>query len=208
MKIAAARALAELGARGRARRGRGRLWRAAEIRARLHHPGAVRPAPDLPYSAGGRQGRHGYRRRAQADRRHGRLSGATALAPRSGRRRLAARLRAAAAAAAARGVRRGRGRAGDPRRRELRRAGPGHRAAGRPRGPRARKRRARSASSSATASRSSMRGCRIAMLPMRPISTSGCSARASSSAIASAWSTRTATISPPAWSRWATPTPW
>jgi malate dehydrogenase (oxaloacetate-decarboxylating)(NADP+) len=39
-----------------------------------------------------------------------------------------------------RGLCRGRGRAGDPRRRELRQRGPRHRTAGRPRGPRARKR--------------------------------------------------------------------
>ena len=60
-------------ARGRARRGRRRLRRAAEIRPRLHHPGAVRPAADLLRAAGGGQGRHGHRRGAQADRRHGRL---------------------------------------------------------------------------------------------------------------------------------------
>ena len=168
--------------RGRARRGRRRLRRAAEIRPRLHHPGAVRSAADLVHSAGGRQGRDGHRRRAQADRRHGRLPGAAALAPRSGRRRAAARLRAAAAAAAARRLRRGRGGAGDPRRGELRRRGARHRAAGRPRGPRARKRARTSASSSAAASRSSMRGCRSATRPTPPISTSGCSARASCSA--------------------------
>ena len=49
-------------ARGRARRGRRRLsGRAAEVRAALHHPGAVRPAPDLRDSGGGRQGGDGYR---------------------------------------------------------------------------------------------------------------------------------------------------
>ena len=47
MKIAAAHALAAAGARGCARRGRGRLRRAAEIRAGLHHSGAVRSAADL-----------------------------------------------------------------------------------------------------------------------------------------------------------------
>ena len=62
------------GARGRARRSRRGLRRAAEIRPRLHHPGAVRSAADLVRAAGGREGRDGYRRRAQADRRHGRLS--------------------------------------------------------------------------------------------------------------------------------------
>ena len=68
--------------------------------------------------------------------------------------------------------------------------------------------RKRSASSSATASRSSMPACRAAMPTTPPICTSGCSARAICSATASAWSTRTATISPPAWWRSATPTPW
>ena len=142
MKIAGRARARRAGARGRARRGRRRLWRAPEIRPRLHHPGAVRPAADLVGSAGGRQGRHGHRRGAQADRRHGRLQGATALAARPGGGRAAARLRAAAPAAAARRVRRGRGGAGDPRGRELRRPGARHRAAGRPRGPRARRRRA------------------------------------------------------------------
>ena len=50
--------------------------------------------------------------------------------------------------------------------------------------------------------------CRSATPPMPPISTSGCSARAICSATASGWSTRTATTSPPAWWRSATPTPW
>ena len=50
--------------------------------------------------------------------------------------------------------------------------------------------------------------CRRATPPMPRISTSGCSAKAFCSATASAWSTRTAIISPPAWSRSATPTPW
>ena len=127
-------------ARGRARRGGGGLRRAAEIRTRLHHPGAVRPAADLPCPAGGGEGRHGYRRRAQADRRHGRLSPAALGAARSDRRRAGAGVHAAAPQPQARGVRRGRGAAGDPRRGELRAAGAGHRVAGRARGPRARRR--------------------------------------------------------------------
>ena len=64
------------------------------------------------------------------------------------------------------------------------------------------------ASSSAAASRSSMPPSPTATTPTPTISTSGCSAKASCSAIASAWSTRTATISPPAWSRSATPMRW
>ena len=59
--------------RGRARRGRRCLRRALQVRARLHYPGAVRPAADFLRATGGRQGRNGHRRRAQADRRHGRL---------------------------------------------------------------------------------------------------------------------------------------
>ena len=58
---------------------------------------------------------------------------AIAHAARSDRRRAAARVRAAAPAAAARGLRRGRGGAGDPRRGELRAPGAWHGAAGRPR---------------------------------------------------------------------------
>ena len=58
------------------------------------------------------------------------------------------------------------------------------------------------------ASRSSMPRCRSATPTTPPISTSGCSARAICCATASAWSTRTATTSPPAWWRSATPTPW
>ena len=57
-----------------------------------------------------------------------------ALAARSGRGRAAAGVPAAAPLAQARGVRRGRGGAGDPRRRELRARGARHRAPGRPRG--------------------------------------------------------------------------
>ncbi len=53
------------GARGRARRGRRRLRRAAEVRPRLHHPGAVRSAADLRHPAGGRPGGDGHRRRAR-----------------------------------------------------------------------------------------------------------------------------------------------
>ncbi len=77
MKIAAAQALAEL-AREDVPDEVAAAYRrhAAELRARLHHPGAVRSAPDPHDPAGGRQGRDGYRRRAQADRRHGRLQGA------------------------------------------------------------------------------------------------------------------------------------
>ena len=61
MKIAAAEALAAARPRGRARRGRGRLCRRAPaVRAGLHHPGAVRSAPDLGRAVRGRQGGDGF----------------------------------------------------------------------------------------------------------------------------------------------------
>ena len=68
MKVAAARALAALARAGRARRRRRRLsGQPPEIRPQLHHPGAVRPAPDLGHPGRRRQGGDGFRRRAQAD---------------------------------------------------------------------------------------------------------------------------------------------
>ena len=132
MKIAAARALAAAGARGRARRGRRRLRRAAEVRAGLHHPGAVRSAADLTRAARGGEGRHGNRRGAQAHHRHGGLQPVAAQPPRSGCRCAPARIRSPATVAQARRLRGRRRRAGGPRGRELRAAGPRHRA---PRGP-------------------------------------------------------------------------
>ena len=75
MKIACANALAQLAREdvpdevAAAYHGR-----AAEVRARLHHPLAVRPAADLVHPAVRRPGGDGHRRRAPADRRHGRLS--------------------------------------------------------------------------------------------------------------------------------------
>ena len=73
MKIAAAHALADLAREDVPDEVAAALRGAAEIRARLHHPGAVRSAADLDGAAGGGQGGDGHRRRAQADRRHGRL---------------------------------------------------------------------------------------------------------------------------------------
>ena len=46
-------------------------------RPRLHHPRALRSAPDPCRAAGRRQGGDGNRRRPQADRRHARLQGAS-----------------------------------------------------------------------------------------------------------------------------------
>ena len=74
MKIAAAKALAEL-ARADVpdQVAAAFLGRQVDVRARLHHPGAVRSAPHHPRAARRRQGGHGNGRRAQADRRHGSL---------------------------------------------------------------------------------------------------------------------------------------
>ncbi len=56
------------GARGCPGRGGRRLFgAAAALRARLHHPGAVRPAPHLGGAGGGGTGGDGFRRREEAD---------------------------------------------------------------------------------------------------------------------------------------------
>ena len=197
-------------ARGRARRGRRRLWRAAEIRARLHHSRAVRSAADLlrsrrrwprrPWIPAWRASRSptwtptGWRLRSRRDPVAGVLQ------------RVFERL---APAAQAGRVRRGRGGAGDPRRGEFRRRGAWHRAACRPRGPGTRDRRTRSASNSAKASRSSMPALsqpqrRLRQLPVR----AAAAPRLSVPRLPAPDQTRTATISPPAWSRSAMPMPW
>ena len=74
MKIACANALAQLAREdvpdevAAAYHGR-----AAEVRARVHHPDALRSAADLVHPAVRRPGGDGHRRGAQADRGHGRL---------------------------------------------------------------------------------------------------------------------------------------
>ena len=209
MKIAAAHALAELAREDVPDEVAAAYRRAAEIRPRLHHPGAVRSAADLRHAAGGRQGGDGYRRRAQADRRHGRLS-------RSNCARGAIRSPACCSASIERLRRRPKrvvfaeGEEEQVIRAAASFVAPGarHRAPGRPRGPRARDRRSARHRARRRHRDHQRARCRSATPPMPPISTSGCSARASCSATASAWSTRTATISPPAWWRSATPTPW
>ena len=123
MKIAAAKALAELAREDVPDEVAAAYRRAAGLWPRLHHPGAVRSAADIRDAAGGGEGGDGLGRRAEADRRHGRLcarSFRARLDPVAGV--LSARVRAAAPAAQARGVRRGRGGAGHPRRGELRAA--------------------------------------------------------------------------------------
>ena len=74
MKIAAAQALASLAREDVPDEGGGRLpGLASALRARVHHPGPVRSAPDLGHPAGRRQGRGGDRRRRESHARHGRL---------------------------------------------------------------------------------------------------------------------------------------
>ena len=187
MKIAAAHALADLAREDVPDEVAAAVRGAAEIRTRLHHPGAVRSAADFDGAARRRQGGHGYRRRPQADRRHGRLPSSVECAARSGRRHLGAGLRAAAPAAQERGVRRRRGRAGDPRRRQLRAPGPRYRAAGRARGSRASRRaRGRHRARRRHRDRQCAR-CRPATPSTSIICTSGCNGAAICCAIASAW---------------------
>jgi malate dehydrogenase (oxaloacetate-decarboxylating)(NADP+) len=78
MKVAAAEALAEAGARGRARRSRRRLFRPPP----RFGPEYIIPVPFDPrliveVPAAVAQGRDGHRRRAQADRRHGGIRAAS-----------------------------------------------------------------------------------------------------------------------------------
>ena len=68
MKIAAANALAELARQQVPEEVAVGLWRAAQLRPRLHHPGAVRSAADGDRPRRGRQGGDGFGRRDQADR--------------------------------------------------------------------------------------------------------------------------------------------
>ena len=122
----------------------------------------------------------------KADRRHERLQGAALGAARSDRRRAATDHRARAAVSQTRGVRRGRGGAGHPRRLLLRQSGP----RGRPFWWGARSACGRSRPTPASiwpkrGSRSTMRGCRRAIRSTRNSSMNGCSGAASCSATAS-----------------------
>ncbi len=89
MKIAAAHALAELAREDVPDEVAAAYGARPEIRAGLHHPGPLRPPADLVRAASDRQGCHGYRRRAQADRGYGWLPPAVAHPARSRRRRAA-----------------------------------------------------------------------------------------------------------------------
>jgi malic enzyme len=66
MKIAAAKAIAELARETGARGSRRRLWQEPHSSGRLHHPRPVRSAPDGSGVLSRRQGRHGFGRRAEA----------------------------------------------------------------------------------------------------------------------------------------------
>ena len=108
------------GARGRARPGGRRLPRpAGQVRPGLHHSRAVRPAPHQSRAARRRQGRHGERRGAPADRRHGGLRGAALRPARSGRRLAAQHLLPGAPCPQAHRLRRGRAAADRARRQRL-----------------------------------------------------------------------------------------
>ncbi len=132
MKIAAAHALAELAREDVPDEVAALYGARPKYGPEYIIPVAVRSAPDFDGAAGGGESRHGYRRRAQADRRHGCLSPPVERAARPDRRHAGAGLRQAAPLTQARRVCRGRRGTSDPRRRQFRRSGPGHRAAGRP----------------------------------------------------------------------------
>ena len=130
MKIAAAQRDRRTGARARARGGRDRLWRAAQLRSRLHHPRAVRSAADGGGARRGRQGGDGFGRRDPADPRSRGISPVAARAAQPDHLGAQSRLRGRARAPEARDLRRGRGGSGAARRdrvqgRRLRHAGAG-----------------------------------------------------------------------------------
>ena len=155
------------------------------LRAGLHHPGAVRPAADLGGAVGRRQGGDGFRRRAQADSRHGRLQAQPARAPRPDRRRARADLRAGARRAEARRLCRGRGGKDDPRRAAVRRERLRHAGAGRPRGTHQVDDGGDGADLAARVSKSTTPGCRSTTSAIPTSSTRGSSATACSIATAS-----------------------
>jgi malate dehydrogenase (oxaloacetate-decarboxylating)(NADP+) len=111
MKIAAARALAELA---------------------RDHPGSIRPAADFIRASRGSASCHGHRRRTQADRRYGRISASTECTARSDRGDFGAGVRPAPPPAQTGGFRGRRRGTGDPRCGKFRASRPRHRAAGRP----------------------------------------------------------------------------
>ena len=134
-------------ARGRARRGRPRLFRPpAALRAGLYRAGAVRSAPDLGGVVGGGAGGDGFRRGAPADPRHGGVPARALGPPRSDQPLAAEPVRAGQGQPAAHRLRRGRGGAHHPRRRRVPRQRLRHADPDRPRGAGARDHEDRSAS--------------------------------------------------------------
>ncbi len=131
MKIAAARALAALAREDVPDEVASAYGARPKFGLRLHHSRAIRSALDLIRATRGGASRHGYRRRAQADRRHGCLSPSIERAARSDRRNAGASIRPPAPAAQARGFCRRRRGAGDPCSGEFRASGSRHRAVGR-----------------------------------------------------------------------------
>ena len=210
MKIAAARALAEL-----AREDVPDEVAAAYGARPKFGPDYIIPVPFDPrlishVPPAVAQGRDGHRRGAQADRRHGRL-------PRSRCARGAIRSPACcsrcssgcAGAPQARRLRRGRGGAGDPRRRELRASRGSARRCWSAARSRVRAERAEARHRARRRHRDHQRRAVAAQRRLRRLSLRAAAAPGLPAARrASGWSTRTATTSPPAWWRSATPTPW
>ena len=175
----------------------------AALRAGIHHPQRLRPAADRPRPGRRRRGGDAISGVARKP-----IDRPAALRPRAWPSRLDATAnaleadhRARARQPAARGLRRGRGGEGHPRRHRLPQCRLRHPGAGGPRGPDQRDRRRASACRCRTASRSTMRGSRDSNRRYAEFLYARSSATASCSATASAWSTRTATSSPPAWWR-------
>ena len=120
MKIAAARALAELAREDVPDQvAAAFLGRQVELRTRLHHPSALRPAPHHQDPAGRRQGGDGNGRGAAARSSTWTATCATVGPARSGRRLAAWHLRPGAQCAQAHRLCRGRAAAGRPRRQRL-----------------------------------------------------------------------------------------
>ena len=134
------RGAGQAGARGRARRGRPRLFRPpAALRAGIHHPGAVRSAPDLDGAGGGGAGGDGFaawRAAPIPDMAEYRRALSGRLDPTS--HWLQSLFEQVQGQPAAHRVRRGRGGAHDPRRRRLPRQRLRHADPDRPRGAGAR----------------------------------------------------------------------
>ena len=201
MKIAAAEALAELAREDVPDEVDRRLFRPPPaLWAGIPHPGAVRPAPDLAVPSAVAQAAMdtGVARRPIADMARYRQALTGRLDP---------------TASWMQPVRAGQGQPervvfaegeeerSHPRRHRLPRQRLRHADPDRPRGADPRDHAAASASTDTEGSRSTMRGCRRTTRPTPTSSTSACSATGSCCRDCSAWSTRAATCSAPAWWR-------